>query len=310
MSDRDAPVDERKEDEDWRKTRLRGKAIKEVGIFWPYILIPIHIITLKPLFFYLKTVITEFFLLQFKVKWGWKKISVVQVSDVIDTEIPFLPEKSDIYLDFINFWIRSLNFTVLRLGRKKALPHLASFMAAIGTAYHEAARVYKITMSTTPRPVAGNHKNMKTIHRLDPHLLCVPSLHVGVVVLTHTFFTHVFRKEGLSQEEQEQYSKELWDGAVEITETVLYVKQHSVNCIPAALYMMTHLLKDQFTIQDATNFIDCLFVDSSHIPAQQGQTIRNHIHYMYDRLLLEGCNEEDWIVPVLRWLMTQPVTSL
>ena len=84
-----------------RKRKLQGKAIKEVGIFWPYILIPLHIITLKPLFFYLKTVITEFFLLQFKVKWGWKKISVVQVSDVIDTEIPFLPEKSDIYLDFI-----------------------------------------------------------------------------------------------------------------------------------------------------------------------------------------------------------------
>lgn len=301
---------EEKQDKDRRKMRLSGKAIKDVGIFWPYILIPIHIITLKPLLFYLKTVITEFFLLQFKVKWGRRKATIALVSDSIDGDIPYLPEKSDIYLDFINFWIRSLNFTVLRLGRQKALPHLAKFMAALGTTYHEAERIYKRRMSTTPRPPAGNNKNMKTIHRLDPHLLCVPSLHVGVVVLTYSFFTDVFRQEGLSQEEQEQYSKELWDGAVEITETVLYVKQHSVNCIPAALYMMTHLLKDQFTIQDATNFIDCLFVDSSHIPALQGQTIRNHIHYMYDRLLLEGCNEEDWIVPVLRWLMTQPVTSL
>lgn len=295
---------------DLRKEKLQGKSIKEVGIFWPYILIPIHLITLKPLLFYLKTVIIEFFLLQFKVKWGWKKTAIAQVADVIDEGIPFLPEKSDTYLDFINFWIRSLNFTVLRLGRKKALPHLAGFMAAIGTAYHEAARVYKIRMSTTPRPPAGNHKNMKTIHRLDPHLLCVPSLHVGVVVLTHTFFTAVFRQEGLCQKEQEQYGKELWEGAVEIAETVLYVKQHSVNCIPAALYMMIHLLKDQFTIQDATNFIDCLFVDSSHISAQQGQVIRNHIHYMFDRLLLEGCNEDDWIVPVLRWLASQPVTRV
>ncbi len=296
--------------ENLRKKKLQGKAIKEVGIFWPYILIPTHITTLKPLLFYLKTVITEFFLLQFKVKWGWKKAAIAEVTDSIDEGIPYLPEKSDIYLDFINFWIRSLNFTVLRLGRRKALPHLAGFMTAIGTAYHEAARVYKIRMSTTPRPPAGNHKNMKTIHRLDPHLLCVPSLHVGVVVLTHTFFSAVFRQEGLSQEEQEQYSKELWEGAVEIAETVLYVKQHSVNCIPAALYMMTHLLKDQFTIQDAADFIDCLFVDSSHIPSQQAMAIRNHIHYMYERLVLEGCNEEDWIVPVLRWLLTQPVTGL
>ena len=293
-----------------RYNKLRGKAIKEVGIFWPYILIPIHLITLKPLLFYLKTVIFEFFLLQFKVKWGWRKATIARVTDVIDGDIPFLPEKSDIYLDFINFWIRSLNFTILRLGRKKALPHLARFMAAIGTTYHEAARIYKIRMSTTPRPSAGNNKNMKAIHRVDPHLLCVPSLHVGVVVLTYTFFTTVFRQEGLTQAEQEQYSKELWDGAVEITETVLYVKQHSVNCIPAALYMMTHLLKDQFTIQDAINFIDCLFVDTSHISAEQGNAIRNHIHYMFDRLLLEGCNEEDWIVPVLRWLMSQPVTEV
>ena len=298
------------EKKDLRKKRLQGKAIKDVGILWPYLLIPIHLITLKPLLFYLKTVIIDFFLLQFKVKWGWKKTSIAQVTDVIDEGIPFLPEKSDIYLDFINFWIRSLNFTVLRLGRKKALPHLAGFMAAIGTAYHEAARVYKIRMSTTPRPAVGKNKNMQTIHRLDPHLLCVPSLHVGVVVLTHTFFTAVFRQEGLSQEEQEQYSTELWEGAVEIAETVLYVKQHSVNCIPAALYMMTQLLKDQFTIQAAINFIDCLFVDTSHISAEQGKVIRNHIHYMFDRLLLEGCNEEDWIEPVLRWLMSQPVTEV
>ena len=296
--------------EDFRKQKLHGKAIKEVGILWPYILIPIHIITLKPLVFYLKTVITEFFLLQFKVKWGWKKIPVVQVSDPIDAGVPFLPEKSDIYLDFINFWIRSLNFVILRLGRKKSIPHLAGFLTAIGTAYHEAARVYKIRMSTTPRPPAGKNKNMRTIHRLDPHLLCVPSLHVGIVVLTHTFFTNVFRQEGLSQEEQNQYSTELWEGSVEIAETVLYVKQHSVNCIPAALYMMTHLLKDQFTIQDAINFIDCLFVDTSHISAEQGKAIRNHIHYMFDRLLLEGCNEDDWTVPVLRWLMSQPVTEV
>ena len=60
----------------------------------------------------------------------------------------------------------------------------------------------------------------------------------------------------------------------------------------------------------AINFIDCLFVDTSHISAEQGKAIRNHIHYMFDRLLLEGCNEEDWIVPVLRWLMSQPVTQV
>lgn len=285
---------------------VSGKPLREVGILWPYLIIPTHWITLKPLFFYLKTVILEFFLLQFAVKWRWRKARVVQVHDQLDTHVPFRPDLSDTYLDFINFWIRPLNFTILRFGRKRALPHLARFMEAIGTAYHQAARVYKVCMSTTPRPPAGNHKNMKTIHRLDPHLLCVPSLHIAVVVLAHSFFTDVFRQEGMEAEELERYSKELWDGAVEIGQTVLYVKQHSVNCIPAALYMMTHLLKDQFTIQRATEFIDCLFATVSDIAPQHRQEIQEHIHYMFDRLLLEGCNEDDWTAPVLRWLSTQP----
>lgn len=294
--------------EEQQQTRfsLKGKPLKEVGIFWPYLIIPTHWITLKPLLFYLKTVILEFFLLQFAVTWRWRKARVVQVHDQLDDYVPFRPDLSDTYLDFINFWIRPLNFTILRFGRKRALPHLARFMEAIGTAYSQAARVYKICMSTTPRPPAGNHKNMKTIHRLDPHLLCVPSLHIAVVVLAHSFFTDVFQQEGMAADELERYTKELWDGAVEIGETVLYVKQHSVNCVPAALYMMTHLLKGQFTIQRATEFIDCLFATASDIAPQHRQEIQDHIHYMFDRLVLEGCTEDDWTVPVLRWLATQP----
>lgn len=290
----------------FRKNKLKGKTLKEMGIFWPYLIIPTHRLTFKPLVFFLRTVIMDFFFIQFRVKWGWKKIPIVQVSSSIDDFVPYRPEVSDTYLDFINFWIRPLNFIILRLGRKRVLPYLAGFVALIGTAYAEASRVYRFRMSTTIRPPAGNNKNMKTIHRVDPHLHCVPSLHIAVIVLTYCFFTDVFRQANLSQEEQAMYAEELWQGAVEIGETVLYVKQHSVNCIPAALYMMTHLLKEQFTIQRATEFIDCLFTTASDIAPQHRQEIQDHIHYMFDRLVLEGCNEEDWTIPVMRWLATQP----
>lgn len=292
-----------------RVQKLKNRPLKSVGIFWPYIIIPIHWTTLKPLCFYLKTVILDFFFLQFKVKWGWKKIRTVQVITPIDNYIPFRPEYSDTYLDFINFWIRPLNFIILRFGRRRALPHLANFMSAIGTTYYEATRVYKICMSTTPRFPAGTNKNLKRIYRLDPHLLCVPSLHIAVVVLTYCFFSQVFRQEKMSQDEFEQYERELWQGALEIGETVLYIKQHSVNCIPAALYMMTYLLKGQFTIQNAVDYIDGLFVSSSEISPEQLKEIHAHIHYMFDRFILEGCNEEDWTIPVLRWLSSQPEVS-
>ncbi len=300
-------IGDRKEERRPRtRPAVRGRPLKDAGIFWPYIVIPTHRLTLRPLYFYLKTVVLDFFLLQFTVKWGWRKARIVQVTDSIDDCIPFRSELSGTYLDFINFWIRPLNFIILCFGRKRALPHLARFMDAIGTAYAEAARVYKVCMSTTPRPSAGRDKNMRTIHRLDPHLLCVPSLHIAVVVLAHSFFTDVFRREGMESAELEWYSKELWDGAVEIGETVLYIKQHSVNCIPAALYMMTRLLKGQFTIQRATEFIDTLFATATDIAAPHTEEIRDHIHYMFDRLVLEGCNEDDWTVPVLRWLASQP----
>lgn len=294
------------EKENFRKNKLKGKALKDVGIFWPYIIIPTHRLTFKPLIFFLKTVIRDFFFNQFQVKWGWKKIPIVQVSDSLDDFVPYKPEVSDTYLDFINFWIRPLNFIILSLGRKRALPYLANFVTLIGTTYAEASRVYKYKMSTTIRPPAGNNKNMKAIHRVDPHLHCVPSLHIAVVILAYCFFTEFFRQENFSQDEQDMYAKELWQGALEIGETVLYVKQHSVNCIPAALYMMTHLLKDKFTIQDAINFIDSLFINDQEITSEQKREIHNHIHYMFDRLVLEGCNEEDWTIPVMRWLSTQP----
>lgn len=69
--------------------------------------------------------------------------------------IPFRPDAGDTYLDFINFWIRPLNFTILRTDGLEFASCL--LMDAIGTAYSEAARVYKVCMSTTPRPPAGKH---------------------------------------------------------------------------------------------------------------------------------------------------------
>ena len=48
-----------------------------------------------------------------------------------------------------------------------------------------------------PRPPPGKNRNLKIIHRLDPHFLCVPSLHIAVVALTWTYFHEAFRAEGM-----------------------------------------------------------------------------------------------------------------
>lgn len=292
-----------------RRAALEGKTFKDLGILLPYLVIPTHLSTLKPLCRYLWTVITDFFLLQFSVKFNWRQIDVALVESPIDAEVPFRPDKSDIYLNFIHFWIEPLTFILKRFGIKRALPHCAEFMKAIGQAYSEAARIYRFRMSTTHRPPPGNNKNLKTIHRLDPHFLCVPSLHIAIIVLTCTFFPAVFKAEGMADDEYQSRTGELYRNGREIAESVLYLKQHSVNCIPAALYMMLHLQSGLFSIEQAVSFINSLFTDADDVTPQGKNKISDHIHYMFDRLVLEGCNEDDWTIPVKRWLINQPLIT-
>jgi len=289
------------------------KKIKDTSILLAFLVIPTHLKSLIPLCKSLKSVIFDFFLLQFSVKFKLRKIPIVNVNELLDNRIPFRPDKTDTYLDFIHFWIRPLSFIIERFGVKKAVPHCARFMDCIYTAYSQAAKIYKYKMSTTPRPHHGGNKNLKTIHRLDPHYLCVPSLHIAVVTLTYIFFDDVFKKENIPETERKVLTSELYSGAIEIAETVLYVKQHSVNCIPAALYMMIYLLNEKgittFNIEEAVKFINDLFITAKDVTPLDRIQINTHIQYMFDRLILEGCNENDWTIPIKRWLSMQETES-
>ena len=288
-----------------QKNKFETVRIKDSGIFLSYLIVIFHWSTLKILLKYLKTVLSDFFFLQYTVKLKLRNIPVVFVGNPLDDKIPYRPDKSDTYLDFIHFWIRPLSFIIKRFGVKRSLSYCAGFLSAIEDAYSQASKIYRFRMSTTTRPNHNNNKNMKIIHRVDPHYLCVPSLHIAVVTLTYTFFDDVFKKEGLSEEERKIYSKELYDGAIEIAETVLYVKQHSVNCIPAALYMMLQLQKEIFSIEKGVSFINNLFAKATDLSESDRNSVLNYIHYMFERLILEGCNEDDWTVPIKRWLLLQ-----
>ena len=285
-----------------RKQKLDGTKIKDLGILIPYLVVPFRWRSLKALCRYLATVIRDFFFLQFSVKFGWRKIEVVNVDHPLDKTILFRPDTSDTYLDFIHFWIRPFTFMIKRFGARRALPHLTAFLDAMTRCYLEAARVYRFKMTTTTRPPHGGHRNLKTIHRLDPHFLCVPSLHIAIVALTWTFFADAFKKEGMGNDDLRRYSEELREGALEIAETVLYLKQHSVNCVPAALYMMASVFPDLVTIQKAVDFIADLFKAAGDVAPDDKAAVVSHIEYMFERFLLEGSLEDDWAIPVKRWI--------
>ena len=278
------------------------RSIDSYGAFLPYLIIPFRLKSAKVLFRFLRTVVRDFFWLQFSVKWRFKTIPVLDVSHPLDESIPFTPCKVKIYLNLTNFWIRPMTFLFRRLGVKKALPYCIEYLSLIETAYANAAKVYRFCMTTTKRPDYKTDAAFKMIHALDPHLLCVPSLHVAIVILASVYYAEVFKNGDFTEEERKAYTEELKEGARRIIESVLYVKQHSVNCIPAAMYMMLYVLKDRFTISTGIDIIDSLFIDDETLSDCDKKKVSAHIHFMFERLLLEGANENDWTIPVKRWL--------
>ncbi|HZK04934.1 MAG TPA: hypothetical protein VFC82_03700 [Actinomycetaceae bacterium] len=259
---------------------------------------------------FVRTVLKDFFWLQFSVKLGIREVGIVNVDHPLDAEVPFAPEKVGTYLDFINFWIRPFGYLRRRFGDDAQQRYAVEFLRLIDQCYREAAGVYRVQMSTTRRPRRYRGRFL-LIQLFDPHLLCVPSLHVMILVLTHTFYRRAFAELGVTGAEADGLNRELFDGAVEITESVLYLKQHSVNCIPAALYAMSRITPDQVTASEVDAFIDSLFVDESLLDDDAGARIRACIRESYARLTADGRDDADWAPAVLRFLQAyRPVDAV
>ena len=267
-----------------------------------YFFVLFHPSTWKPTLRFVATAAIDFFCLQFRRRFGLLKTKIIHVDSPLDEFIPFKPENIDIYLDFINFWLRPLSL-LIALRRKTAAKRISDFLVLINRCYKEASDFYKFRMSTTKRPEGIAHRKFIWIKLLDPHYLCVPSLHVSVVVLTSTYFKRVFKEEQLSEAEQNFYNSEIYAEAMKIAETVLYIKQHSVNCVAAALYMMNCILEGEFSIQDAVDFINNMFVNADDITDEHKSLINEHLNMLFEQLLLEGTSEYDWVTPLKRWIL-------
>ncbi|GHV92992.1 hypothetical protein AGMMS50268_34950 [Spirochaetia bacterium] len=273
----------------------------------------------------IKSIVYNFFFCQYRAALFPGKIPVSRVDHQLDEKIPFTPDWIGVYLDFVAFWIRSLGF-LLNTCRKKpqgewpaALTGVREFLKSMGALYGFAAEVYQKNLSTTRRPFYIRRPRFILIHAFDPHLMCIPSLHVMVVIRTYTKFAAILRSLGDGETYSEQIA-ELKRGALDITEAILYVKQHSVNCVAAAMYAMTCFDAELFPRSEAEDFVSRLFtedtLDAPLSPAQKlpkidqrdGEIIRNHIETLYRRFLLEGpaANSEagSWETPLIRFLQS------
>ena len=248
------------------------------------------------------SIFRNFFFLQYRATFLPGLIPVSRADHPLDKKIPFTPGKVYIYLDFIAFWVRCLGFLLGHCGRR-ALEPARNFLETMGGLYAYAAGVYGKNLSTTDRPFYISHPRFFLIHAVDPHLMCIPSLHVMIVIRTYTMFAEIIKSMG-EEKRFAQQAEELRRGALAITEAVLYVKQHSVNCIPAAMYAMTRWDSRLFPPDEAENFLDGLFRKEKAPGAEDAKEIRDYIISLYRRFLAEG--DSDWKKPILRFLKELP----
>ena len=245
---------------------------------------------------------TEFFIPQFTTKFRLSNRRVVSVDHPLDETIPFVPEYVHIYLEFYPLWIRCAYFLYKEFG-DRALPEIRDFVYNVADLYYEAGKIYQQCQSTTVRPKYLKHAKFKLLHAVDPHLHCVPSLHVLIVVLNHRTFTRLIDKFSDGNGARYQPQKELvYNKAVAITESILFIKQHSVNCIPAALFFMSRLRPD-YTEESALSFIDDLLADNDSAP-ESSETIKDFIRSRYIEMMNtnipDGGDHKDVIVDFLK----------
>lgn len=251
-----------------------------------------------------KSSLDNFFLFQFKAALFPGRIPVAQADHPLDEKIPFQPRQIGVYLDFVAYWVRLAGFLVRRYRRRGTGP-AGDLIDSMGNLYAFARGVYAKNLSTTRRPRYLARPRFVLIHALDPHLLCIPSLHVMIVIRAYTQFRAILRS--LKDEENLAAKiKAAQQEALAIVEAILFVKQHSINCVAAAMYAMTRFDRELFPPAEAENFISPLF-SSRPVPSPADRKIiLGHIMELYRRFLREGGADLPWEKPLLDFLRSLP----
>jgi hypothetical protein len=241
--------------------------------------------TRRPALRVIGIILRYFFFLQFARKLGIDKTPIVYVDHPLDETIPFRTQHVKLYLSFTHFWIKSIAFLYKEFG-KAALPHIRELITGIADLYFEAAMVYRHCMSTTNRPKNVGGLYFRIIHIFDPHLLCIPSLHVEVVNYNYFKMEDALKDLAKDISEYKGELEYLKNQALAITESILFIKQHSVNCIAAGLFVLTHG-KTSFPRPRTLELIDSLFHGNlDHL--DNAEVVRNYIRKLYDSFESEG----------------------
>jgi hypothetical protein len=261
----------------------------------------------------LSSISGNFFFLQYRGAALWKtrskkRIPVSKVDHPSDNAVPFSPERIAVYLDFSPFWIRTAAWLLDEARNNTAhrnamVMEARDFIDSIARLYEFAAVVYRQNLSTTSRPRYLKSIRFIIVHLFDPHLMCIPSLHVMLMIFMYTRARKIMRTFNL----EEKYTAELEKiraHSTEITDAVLYVKQHSINCVSAAMYAMTRFDASLFPYDEALKFCSSLFRIAPLVSGEVCEKMRSHICALYKAFYEAGENLPGtaWDKPLLDFL--------
>lgn len=231
----------------------------------------------------LANVLRYFFYPQFETRFLPKKRPVVNVDHPLDAAVPFRPDLVAEYLTFFFLWINTGLFFVRNYG-KAGKAAFSRYIRAVEGMYRDCGSVYLRKQSTTRRPPDAANSLFSVIHSLDPHLHCVPSLHILVVVGNWLYARARLRElsAGNWTLREERALAYLRQEAVRITESVLFVKQHSVNCVGASLFYL-RVRYPEFDDAEIRDFLGELFTYEGSDLAVKDE-IRDCAYSLYARL--------------------------
>jgi hypothetical protein len=234
-----------------------------------------------------KAAVTEFFLPQFQTRLrpGSRPISVVQHRE--DASLPFVPSCVHSYLGYMAIWLKTLQYLHDAFG-KQALKDIEKMIRDVCLLYYAAGRVYRRCQSTTKdRRIPPLNPYFILIQLCDPHLHCIPSLHVLTICYNYHKTRQIVMKLSSGQAGKEFYSEaaaQTYALALQITEAILLVKQHSLVDIGPSLFLLSSLFPD-YDRREVKRFIQRLFENRRGISLEAKARLRSVILQTYDELL-------------------------
>jgi hypothetical protein len=247
------------------------------------------------------TTLRYFFYPQFETRFYPRKRPVVAVDHPLDASVPFKPGLVGEYLTFFFLWINTGTYVSRAFG-KAGRESFRDYILKMTALYRDCAKVYLRCQSTTRRPPEPANGLFSVIHGLDPHLHCVPSLHVLIVYLNMILGEAAIRRlsGGRPSPSQAKAIAYIRQEAIRVTESVLFVKQHSVNCIAISAFCLRAWYPDVGEA-GALELIDSLFTYETLDTLAAG-AIRAHVKGLYRRLWEDYGRLRRWRPVVLSYL--------